>query len=583
MVCKVLAIHILCTVLLATVFYRDVPAETRDDVLRLLYWQAPTVFHPHLAAGNKDKEACRITYEPLATYDEDGTLIPVLAREIPDLENKGLAQDGKSVIWKLKSNVKWSDGHPFTAHDVSFTWEFIRDPDNNAISVSAYKTIENVEVMDDLTVKIVFTAPNPAWTIPFVGTEGMILPRHIFEGARNSIKASKSKDSSSPLAGVGTGPYYMTGVKIEGMIMIGDDVVKMVNIMYASNPFFREQGKPYFKRIELRGGGDSATAARAVLKDGSSDFAWNLQSDEHLLKEFQKGGTGRVYYPDSPLVERVLINFTDPGKQIETGERSSQRLPHPFFNNRKVRQAFSHAIDRQAVASLYGESGVLTSNILVSPSKYNSPNTEGLYPFDLERAAALLDEAGWKNIGEDGFREKDGMPLRVVFQTSINPIRQKTQDIIKKALESIGVDVRLKMIDAGLFFGNDPTDNNCFRRFYADMQEYAHGNTAPDPTDYVRWWTCDQTPRQENLWSFRNIPGWCNPEYDALHQRVSVELEPAKRREYFIQLNDLLVKEVVMIPLVIRRSGVGLSLSLKGVKFTPWNRNTWDIKDWYRE
>jgi peptide/nickel transport system substrate-binding protein len=150
--------------------------------LNLLYWQAPTTLNPHLTTATKDWAACRITYEPLASYDKDGKLIPFLAAEIPTLENGGVAADGKSVTWKLKPNVLWSDGKPFTANDVLFTYQFITDPDTDAQTTSTYDAIERVEVIDDLTIKLHFKDVNPAWSLPFVGTRGMILPRHAFEG-----------------------------------------------------------------------------------------------------------------------------------------------------------------------------------------------------------------------------------------------------------------------------------------------------------------------------------------------------------------------------------------------------------------
>src|SRR5271170_3759926 len=96
--------------------------------LKLLYWQAPTLLNPHFAVGTKDQEGSRIFYEPLAGWDADGNLVPMLAEEIPDLENGGLSRDGLSVTWKLKKGVKWHDGEPFTANDVVFNWEYAADP-----------------------------------------------------------------------------------------------------------------------------------------------------------------------------------------------------------------------------------------------------------------------------------------------------------------------------------------------------------------------------------------------------------------------------------------------------------------------
>jgi peptide/nickel transport system substrate-binding protein len=112
-----------------------------SDTLKLLYWQAPTILNPHLSQGLKDLNASRITYEPLASYDKTGKLIPFLAEEIPSLDNGGLARDGKSVIWKLKRGLKWSDGQPFTANDVVFTYKFLSNPSVAATSTGYYEAV----------------------------------------------------------------------------------------------------------------------------------------------------------------------------------------------------------------------------------------------------------------------------------------------------------------------------------------------------------------------------------------------------------------------------------------------------------
>lgn len=554
-------------------------AAVSEDTLRLFYWQAPTSFNPHLSPGLKDWEACRITYEPLASFDADGILIPILAAEIPSLENGGVAPDGKSVIWKLKPNVTWSDGHPFTSDDVLFTYEFISNPETKAYTASTYEVVERVETIDELTVKLHFKTVNPAWTIPFVGSEGMILPRHILEQFNNAM----APQTASNIATVGTGPYHMTELAIEDTILIGDDVIEVVKIIYEPNPFFREEDNLSFTRIELLGGGDATTAARLVLAEGSVDFAWNLQVDHTTLMDMQTKGKGKIVFLPGPHVERILLNVTDPNRATESGERSSTQFPHPFFSEKKVRQAFAHAIDRKAIAALYGDSAQMTTNLLVSPSVYNSPNTTNLYPFDLERAATLLNEAGWIDTDGDGIRDKDGIPIRVLFQTSVNPVRQKTQQIVKEALESLGIDVELKMIDASVFFSNDSSNNNNVQKFYADLQEYYSGNPTPDPISYMGWWTCDQVAQQANNWSYRNHARWCCPEYDALYEQASTEVASEKRRDLFIRMNDLLIEGVVLIPLINRTVSQGISNTLEGIEFTVWDRNTWNIKDWRRK
>ena len=109
--------------------------------LRLLYWQAPTILNRHFATSRPDSDASRVVYEPLVSIDPDGDFIPILAEEIPTVENGGRARDGTWVIWRLKRGVVWHDGTPFTADDVVFTWEFATDPATSATTRSFYENI----------------------------------------------------------------------------------------------------------------------------------------------------------------------------------------------------------------------------------------------------------------------------------------------------------------------------------------------------------------------------------------------------------------------------------------------------------
>ncbi|MCJ2057749.1 ABC transporter substrate-binding protein, partial [Methylobacterium sp. J-048] len=130
--------------------------------LRLLWWQAPTLINPHFAIGTKDQEASRIFYEPLAAWDPDGNLVPVLAATIPSEENGTLAADGRSVVWKIKPGVTWHDGKPLTADDLVFTWAYARDPATAAVTIGSYKDC-TVEKIDDLSVRVLFDKPTPYW------------------------------------------------------------------------------------------------------------------------------------------------------------------------------------------------------------------------------------------------------------------------------------------------------------------------------------------------------------------------------------------------------------------------------------
>ena len=177
--------------------------------LKLLYWQAPTTLNPHLSPGTKDREAASLILEPLAAYNEAEELEPILAAEIPTLENGGISADNTTVTWKLKEGVKWSDGEPFTAEDVVFTYQFITNGEVGATSGEFYGEVQSVEAVDDLTVKITFNRATPTPMNPFVGGSGMILPEHLFK----DFLGAQARSAPGNTAPVGTNAFQVKEFK----------------------------------------------------------------------------------------------------------------------------------------------------------------------------------------------------------------------------------------------------------------------------------------------------------------------------------------------------------------------------------
>ena len=551
------------------------PTRGPGGTLTLLYFQAPTTANPHLSPGTKDLSASRVTYEPLASFNKDGELVPFLAAEIPSLENGGVAEDGTSVTWKLRGNLKWADGKPFTADDVLFTYSYVTNPDVKATSALAYSDVDNVEVIDENTMKINFKKPTAAWYAPFVGPFGMIVPRHLFE----EYNGSNAADAPNNLMAIGTGPYYVSEWRNEDVLIIGGNAVSTNKIIYEINPYYRDPDKPFFSKVELRGGGDVDLAVQAG-KEGSVDFVWNTAVSEEKMADAESTGKSLFLAIPSSFVERIMINFADPNKETPDGELSNTQFPHPFLSDLSVRQAISMAINREVIAGWYGRGGTLETNILAEPPYYASPNTS--IEYNPQKAAELLNQAGWVDTNSDGVREKDGVELRLVFQTSIQSLRQRTQEQVKKYLEAIGFAVELKQIDASIFFG-PPTDTTDTRRqFYSDLEEFAFSNKSPDPTAYMAGWTCDNIAQKENDWALPNWARYCNPEFDALFNQVTTELDPDRRAELFVQMNENLINDLAVIPLVKLTNPVAVSVDLHGYDFTAWDVEVWNIADWYR-
>jgi peptide/nickel transport system substrate-binding protein len=532
--------------------------------LRTLYWQAPTLLNPHFAVGTKDQDGSRIFYEPLAGWDADGNLVPILAAEVPELENGGLAPDGMSVTWKLKMDVQWHDGRPFTADDVVFNWEYAADPATAATTIGIYQDIK-VEKIDALTVRVNFPKPTPFWADAFVAAVGMVIPKHLFD----AYKGGASRDAPANLKPVGTGPYRFVEFK-PGDLVKGE-----------RNPKYHMANRPYFDTIEMKGGGDAVSAARAVIQTGEYDYAWNLQVEDEILVRLEAGGSakGRIQIVPGGAIEHIQINFTDPSTEVD-GERSSAKTTHPLLSDPAVRRALALLVDRASIEKhIYGRTGIATGNWINNPQKFVSKTSH--WEFSIEKANQLLDRAGWKR-GSDGIRAKDGKQLKLLFQTSINAPRQKTQAIVKQACQKAGIEVELKTVTASVYFSSDVANPDTYRKFYSDIQMYNTGPGSPDPTNFMRQFLSTEITSKDNKWQGRNVTRWRNPEFDKTFAAAEGELDPAKRAALFVKMNDLVVGDPAVIPVVYRPGVSGMVHQLRA-RLSGWDSVLWDLPNWYRE
>jgi peptide/nickel transport system substrate-binding protein len=541
------------------------------DTLNILYWQAVSTLNAYLSGGTKDIEAASLINEPLARYDETGQMLPWLAQEIPTVENGGVSDDLTSITWKLKEGLLWSDGTPVTAEDVVFSWEYCLHPDMGCNALSWFTDVENVEALDDLTVKITFAIPKPYPYGPFVGAESPIIQKAQFQDCMGARAQECTEQNFDP---VGTGPYKVKEFR-------ANDVV-----VYEINEYYRDPNKPFFKEVVFKGGGDAASAARAVLETGEVDYAWNVQVEQQILAQMELAGKGKVVSSYATGVERIMINFTNPDPAL--GDKRSEWTPedpnpHPFLTDYNVRRALSLAIDRNTIATqLYGAAGKPTCNVLPAPAIYVSTANDECLVQNIDEANRLLDEAGWVR-GPDGVRAKDGVRLSILYQTSTNSLRQSTQALVKQWWSEIGVETELRNVDSGVFFGGDPASPDTYGKFYADVEMYTNDFSGTDPEAYMANWRCEaEISRAENQWLGNNIPRWCNRDYEALVTQMSQTAVLEERAELAKKMNDMLMQDYVMIPLIHRGSPSAHANSLLGVRMNAWDSELWNIADWTR-
>ncbi len=539
-----------------------------DGDLKIIYWQAPSILNPYLSGGTKDVESASMVIEPLGRYDQDGALVPYLAKEIPTVGNGGVSADLTSITWTLKEGLLWSDGTPMTSADVKFTAEYCMHPEGGCAQASFFDGVTSVEAMDALTVKVTFNQPKPNPYGPFMGGQSPILQAAQFA---DCLGAKAPECTEANFGPIGTGPFMVTDFR-------PNDVIQLV-----ANPNYRDASKPAFASVTFKGGGDATAAGRAVMETGEFDYAWNMQLAPDVLAKMAQGGKGKPIAAFGSLVERLEMNLTDPSSDLDADTRATVKAPHPFLSDIKVRTALSMAIDRDLLVEVgYGTAGRPTCNLVPAPKVFASDNT-GCLTQDIEGAKALLDQAGWTDSDGDGVRDKDGKKLAILYQTSTNAVRQDFQALIKQWWSEIGVETELRNLDASVFFGGDPGSPDTFQKFYADVEMYANNFNGTDPQQYLAAYRCGGEPKPESQWQGENINRFCDPAYDALIDELARTGDLEERGRIGKQMNDMLTKDsMTIVPLVDRGRVSAHALSLGGVVLNTWDSELWNIADWHR-
>ena len=463
------------------------------------------------------------------------------------MRNGGVG-DGKSVTWKLKKNVQWHDGKPLTADDVVFNWEYAADPATSATTIGSYQDVR-AEKIDASTVRVVFKKPTPFWADAFVGNRGMIIPKHVF----NAYRGAKSREAPANVRPVGTGAYKFVDFK-PGDLARG-----------AINTGYHMPNRPHFDAIEMKGGGDAVSAARAVLQTGEFDFGWNMQVEDEILKRLEQGGKGVVDIGQGGDIEHIQL-LIGPGPRSQRA--LSLKTKHPLPIRRC--EALNLLVDRASrQAHIHGRNGIATRNFLNNPPRFRSPDNK--WEFSIDKANQVLEAAGWKR-GPDGIRAKDGKPLKMLFQTSINAPRQKTQAVVKQACQKAGIALELKSVTASVYFSSDTGNPDTYAKFHCDLQMYNTTMTQPDPEIFMNQFCSWEAATRENKWQGRNITRFRSDEYDKAYRAAGAELDPVKRAALFIRMNDIVIESRCVIPVVNRPRVSALGSKLKAPERLV---NTW--------
>ncbi len=442
--------------------------------------------NPTIANDSASGDINGQVFNGLIEYDKDLKFEGDLA------ESWEISKDGLVFTFHLRTGVKWHDGEPFTAEDVLFTYQKLIDPNVATPYGADYERVKKAEVLDPLTFRVTY---KDAFA-PALESWGMgIIPRHLLEG-----KDINTDDfNRNP---VGTGPYkfkeWLTGQKI---------------VLTVNEEYFK--GRPNIDEYIYRIIPDPATTfqelkSRGVDAMGLTPLQYTRQTDTEFFQEkFRK-----YRYPAN--------GYTYLG----------YNLKDPKFSDKRVRQALSHAINREDIVKGV-RLGLGSSATGPYPPHYDwayNPDVP-TYPYDPEKAKAMLNEAGWKDTDNDGVLDKDGTPFRFTIITNLgNDERKQASEIIQQNLKIVGIDAKIKIVEWQAFI-NQFVDK---RRFEAIILGW---NIGLDPDNYLMWHSSQTGPNQYNFVSYSN------PEVDELLILGRKTFDQKKRRKIYQKIHAILAED----------------------------------------
>jgi peptide/nickel transport system substrate-binding protein len=517
------------------------PARADRDELVIGITQFPFTFHPTFEAMVAKSYVLGMARRPFTTYDSDWRLICMLCEELPTIEN-GLAapettadgKDGIAVTYTIVADAVWGDGTPITTRDVVFTWEVGRHPQSGVIPKEFYRSLHNITVKDERT----FTLHFDKLTFEYNAINSFeLLPAHLETEAFAEPASYRQKtryDTDTTNKGLYFGPYLIS------------QVVAGSHVTLTPNPLWWGP-EPHFRRIVVRAVENTA-ALEANLLSGAIDMIAGeigLSLDQALAFEARSGGRYAVLYKPGLAYEHIEIN-----------------LDNPILADVRVRRALLHAIDRNAInESLFaGRQPVALTN--VNPLDWVHTEDVARYPYDVGKAAALLDEAGWTTMRRGIRHDASGAPLTLeIMTTAGNRSRELVQQVLVSQWKEAGIDVRIRNEPARILFGQSLSQ----RRFPA-MALFAW-ISAPESVPRTTLYS-DQIPTAENNWAGQNYSGYASEQMDQLIDAIEVELDRDKRAQLWHQLQELYARDLPALPLFFRADSFILPPWLEGVEPT---------------
>jgi peptide/nickel transport system substrate-binding protein len=485
---------------------------------------------PNILTDGASFEVGSLIYSGLITRDKDLNIIGELA------ESWEFSRDCLDLTFRLRRNVRWHDGRPFTADDVVFTYEAMVNPKTPTAYREDFRAVDKVEAVDPHTLHVRYKRPH-AKALQSWGT--WILPRHVLESyVREGRLREAPQNRSNP---VGTGPYRFSEWKP------GEKVVLVANLDYF-------EGRPYLSRIVYRIIPSQATIflelkAKGIDSAGPAGLTALQFKRQADFPAFRKA-YNKFQYQDNSY---TYLGFN---------------LSDPRFADRRVRQAFAHAINKRELIDgvRLGLGREATGPYKPGTWAYN-PNVRS-YPYDMDKARELLAAAGWRHRNADGILVKDGQPFTFVLRTNQgNDERRKVAEIVQASLKDLGVRVDIQVIEWASFLKEYIKK----KRFEAIILGWGIGL---DPDQYEVWHSSKSGP--DDL----NRIGYANPEADEMLEKGRASCVEAERKKYYDRFQEILADDQPIVFLYFRDALPVVSSRVRGIAPSP-NGIRYNFNEWY--
>lgn len=486
--------------------------------------QEPDSLNPWLTGLTVGLEVEAMIYDSLTRVDPDGVHVPALAAEVPSIENGGISEDLLTYTYKLRDDVTWHDGTPFTADDVVFTYTAIANPEVNARSRTGFELIDSVEAVDAHTVRFTLKQPSAV----FLETWGYrgILPKHIFENE----DMNTSEYNRAPT--VGTGPYKF----VEWVS--GDRIVVERNENY-----YRDGG--YINRIVYRIV-PSSDALLTMLETGEIDMRFSIIAEQ--VPYVRDLGSYTVFATPAHAYFHFTINNAD-----------------PILGDKRVRQALTHGLNKQVIADTVLQGLVQPHGSPVAQPSWVYVDHNDRFPFDPEAANALLEEAGW-TLGADGVRTKDGQRLTLeLLNIAGDSERLQIVQLAQAMWKEIGVEVNISQVDAPTFVNAMTTQEYQFA--------YGFWGFSVDPSGYNERWLSTSAGHWLN---------YDNPVVDQLLLDALQIVDREERRAKYAEFQDIVVEDATNIWVYNRVFFDAVKPRVQGfVPSASSSTNMWNVHEWW--